>query len=205
MSGTAKITEASNTNNNMENPIAMSETLDHLTYTVYVSRKNSGMTYGTGSASEASAHVQVDIPVGTDPTSDAAQVALRNAFNAAKAQVAVTLGMTTVLDDEGTLQFEEPEPVAAAPVAMEKAIANAFPASAPAAGEGPDEPPFVNPARGSQEEKANTKWAKQRFATHPHEFFDNSQDKRNPRAPDVKHKTFNRHGGWDNDLVAWLS
>lgn len=190
----------------------MSETLDHLTYTVYVARKNSAMDYGNGSSDEASAHVQVDLPVGTDPTGDEAQLALRNAFNAAKAQVAVTLGMTTVLDDEGTLQYDQATvPVAApAPAAPTTAILDAFPGATvaqPASAEALQDgaPPYVNPERGSAGEKANVKWAKARFATHPEEFFDNSETKRNPKGPDIKHKKYNKHGGWDNDLVGWLS
>jgi hypothetical protein len=185
----------------------MSESLDHLTYTVYVSRKNSAMDYGNGSSNEASAHVQVDMPVGTDPTSSEAQVALRNAFNAAKAQVAVTLGMTTALDLEGTLHYDEPHPVAKAPAPMDhRAVAAAF---APEAQATPnvsaDGPPFINPERGSEGEKANVKWGRARFATHPDEFFDNRETKRNPKGPDVKHKKWNKNGGWDNDLVAWIN
>ena len=183
----------------------MSEIIDHLTYTVYVSRKNSAMDYGNGSSNEASAHVQVDVPLGTDPTGEAAQVALRNGFNAAKAQVAVTLGMTTTLDGEGTLQYDEVEPVASNKAFVQAAEKAFAPAAQAAPNVSADEPPYTNPERGSDGEKANVKWGRARFATHPDEFFDNRESKRNPAGPDVKHKKWNKNGGWDNDLVAWIN
>lgn len=180
----------------------MNETVENLTYTIFVGKKVSDGAYGSD---EVGIHVQVDVPAGTDPASEEAQLAVRNAANAAKAQVGVALGIETRVNNEGTLVY------AAAPAAAAPAAA---PASSPAAAVAAEfgatlpEPPFINPARGSAEEKANTAWVKERFATNPEEFWDNREsnaaDPAKAKWPNVKHKTLGRKAGWDNDLVGWV-
>lgn len=52
----------------------------------------------------------------------------------------------------------------------------------------PAAPPFHPDSQVPAEKDANQDWARQRFMSHPGEFWDNRGNKRNPRAPDCKHK-----------------
>jgi hypothetical protein len=46
------------------------------------------------------------------------------------------------------------------------------------------------------EKAANKTWALARIASNPDEFWDNRENKRNPKAPDYKGKT--------NNVAVWL-
>lgn len=64
--------------------------------------------------------------------------------------------------------------------------------SAPPTGaSGSSMPPFPADSQIPAEKDANQQWARERFAQYPGEFWDNRQNKRNPRAPDAKHKSTN--------------
>lgn len=176
------------------------------TYTIYVSKKLSDGNFGSD---EVGIFVPIEADPSADPTSDDVQLAIRNAVNAAKAQVAVALGISTEVDEEGTLVYSGLPQAAAAPAKDRgQAVADAFGANIEGV---PADPPATNPERGSAGEKANQEWAKQRFAVAPNEFWDNrasnaEKAQENPKAakwPNIKHKKFNRNSGWDRDLVGW--
>lgn len=174
----------------------------NLTYTIFVGKKLSDGDYGSD---EVGIHVQADVPAGTDPTSDEAQLIIRNAANAAKAQVAVALGIETELDDEGTLQYKAAPARTPAPKAAPRDAAASLTAGAEVNGVSA-EPPHIDPPKNSPEEKANSAWAKQRFAVAPNEFFDDRAQRAaegSPR-PNIKHRQYNRaKAGWQRDLVGW--
>lgn len=50
-------------------------------------------------------------------------------------------------------------------------------------------PPYPVDSQVPHEKDANQQWARDRFAAYPGEFWDNRGNKRNPRAPDCKHKS----------------
>lgn len=50
-------------------------------------------------------------------------------------------------------------------------------------------PPYAVDSQVPSEKDANQEWGRQRFAVAPNEFWDNRANKRNPRAPDLKHKS----------------
>ena len=173
-------------------------TIENLTYTVVVGKKVSDGAYGSD---EIGIHVQVDMPNGTDPTSDDAQKALRDAVNAAKAQVGVGLGIGTVMDSEGCLRYDTP-----VGASRGEASQNVAPTSGAVASGVPVMPPHTNPERGSQEEKDNQNWVAARWQVAPNEFWDNEKsnaEKGNSNWPNLKHKDLGRKAGWDNDLVGW--
>ncbi len=57
-----------------------------------------------------------------------------------------------------------------------------------AAAPSPSRPPYPADTQVKHEKEANEAWGQQRFAQFPGEFWDNRATKRNPRAPDLKHK-----------------
>lgn len=186
--------------------------IEHLTYTAAVGKKVSGLDYGTGTSDEITVYVQVDVPVGTDPTSDEAQIAIRNAVNAGKARVGAALGIEVSINDDGEAVYGELPTMPAVTVAGSTKTKGTAPTtkSAPKVvddGSVPAEPPHIDPEPRSAEEKANSKWAAARFAVAPNEFFDNRPVE--GRRPHIKHKYYNRnteHGaGWKGDLVGWIN
>jgi len=90
-----------------------------------------------------------------------------------------------------------------APRQQPKQIAAAAPAPQPAPQPQPapvavdqSQPPYDSRTSDRQEKSANARWAKARLESHPDEFWDNRNDKRNPKAPDFKHK--------DSGIGVWL-
>lgn len=61
----------------------------------------------------------------------------------------------------------------------------------------PSSPPFSAETSDKSERAANKQWALARWAAYPNEFWDNRESKRNPKAPDLKHK--------DTGMAVWLS
>lgn len=162
---------------------------------------------------EASITIAFDIPTDPDLTPEAASEQLianaRASFFSAKALVFEELGLEFIVSDGGIVtevverHFGKVTEVSTtAPVQTEAsgldAVAQEF--AAPSAG-GSDTPPF-NPTTTDKGEKgANSQWAKARYATHAHEFFDNRPKKQTgeykANAPDVKHK--------DTKIGVWLT
>jgi hypothetical protein len=162
---------------------------------------------------EASITIAFDIPTDPDLTPEAASEQLianaRASFFSAKALVFEELGLEFIVSEGGivTEVLERhfgnvTEVKTTAPVQTEvsdlHAVAQEF--AAPTAG-GSDTPPFSPTTTDKGEKGANSKWAKERYATHPHEFFDNRPKKQTgeykANAPDVKHK--------DTKIGVWLT
>lgn len=162
---------------------------------------------------EASITIAFDIPTDPDLTPEAASEQLianaRASFFSAKALVFEELGLEFIVSDGGIVTEvverhfgNVTEVKTTAPVQTEvselHAVAQEF--VAPAAG-GSDTPPFSPTTTDKGEKGANSQWAKARYATHPHEFFDNRPKKQTgeykANAPDVKHK--------DTKIGVWLS
>jgi len=167
--------------------------------TVQYSRKVSDGNYGS---EEAGIFVQFDLPDSSIPADQRGAIIARDAahaFAAAKLSVLTELGLAVEIAPDG--QVYEPTGAAAAAAvfptatpapAPQPAAPPAAPPPAPpttAVGGVGDTPPFDPKTSDRQETYANRDWAKARFATHPTEFFDNRNDKRNPKSPDLKHRT----------------
>lgn len=136
--------------------------------------------------------------------------AVRDGFFQAKAAVFDELGIQFDVSDSGVVmeavrgtfgQVTEVHATPAAPAAPAAALApppamTAAPAAAPAAATA-DEPPYDAGTQDREQKAANGRWAKNRLQSHPDEFWDNRNDKRNPKAPDFKHK--------NTGIGVWLS
>jgi hypothetical protein len=167
----------------------MSDTLSPLQHTVFFGRKMGLPNY---SNQEASIFIQVD----ADRDLDAAAVAdkLMAAFVQAKSQVLTQLGIAFELDAEGVIvesSVASVGPQSAAPSQKDGVtqVREAFPGATV-------EPNVVHVdfSQGDtrdplkMDKREQKQWLIQRFSTHPHEFFDNRGNKRNPKGPDLKHK-----------------
>jgi hypothetical protein len=170
----------------------------------------------------ASVSIQFDLPdmaPGSAGYGDAVMAQVRGAMFQAKAAVLSELGIDFTVEQGGIVReliagtFGNVTEVAAAPVAaaptytpapsLAPAPAMAAPApqpvAAPAAAPAGDasQPPHSPDTQDRDEKRANSAWAKGRLATNPDEFWDNRTSKRNPNAPDYKHK--------DSGIGVWLS
>lgn len=120
----------------------------------------------------------------------------RGAFFEAKALVFEELGLEFTVEEGGIVRetikrhFGNVTEVRGEAAAVE---------SAPSAGgeDVPSSPPFSADTTSKDEKEANKKWAMKRWASNPQDFWDNRTSKRNPKAPDLKHK--------DTGLAVWLS
>lgn len=121
----------------------------------------------------------------------------RASFFTAKGLVFEELGLEFTVSDNGVIQevlkknFGNVTEVISAPSHTPAAI------SAPAAAEGGDMPPYSIDTQDKGERAANKTWAVARWNANPDEFWDNRANKRNPKGPDLKHKT--------TGLAVWLS
>lgn len=149
--------------------------------TVSFARKVSDGNYGM---TEAFMSVQYDI--GQYDTAEDIIHTARNAFLQAKAVVFEQLGIEHTLDESGVVV--EVARRAFPGSVVEPAPSGPAPAAAPAAAGG-DNPPFAGDTTNPAEKKANKEWAEARLQSHPNEFWDNRESKRNPKAPDFKHKS----------------
>ena len=168
--------------------------LDNLIGTVSYSRKK-----GLPDYSSADAFFAIQFPIERDDTPEEIQEKANLCYAMCKAQVHAQLGLpqeTAVASamiqaafGPETQVVEEPSNFAALPTA----------APAPAGNEVAPNPPYdpSDWANQTKEQKAAiAEWAKDRFATNPHEFYDNRNNKRNPKAPDIKHRA--------TGAAAWL-
>lgn len=178
------------------------------THTVCYSRKVSDGNYGS---EEATMFLQFDTPRGTPNEQIMALGA--NAFAAAKAQVLHELGIDMFpeqvavavtepqmsVEDQIRAEFagaqvvEQPSTtvsVAAAPTNTATTVAGA---------------PFVDPTDpygknlSKDQKEANKAWAIAAYRANPGDFWDNRETKKNPKAPDFKHRETGI-GLWAEDL-----
>lgn len=155
---------------------------DRLTHTVFYARKVGLPNY---SNEEASIFIQVD--VARDDTAEQQADAVAQAFVLAKSTVFTQLGIAHDVDTEGVVRERMDAPTAG-PDAV-TVIRNAIPGAVVE----PNVPAAMSAYESNVDPKTLPKselreWALARFATHPNEFFDNRLTKRNPKAPDLKHK-----------------
>lgn len=172
------------------------------TGTVSFSRKVSVRPY---ESAEASIFVQFDIPTDGDPDEQRAQLLAnaRAAMFTAKALVLEELGLEFSVSETGIIHEivqknfgrvtevvidEQPFPAAPQQVAINQAPVTA--------GESGANPPYAADTQDKQERIENKKWAVARIATNPEDWWDNRNSKRNPKAPDYKHK--------QNGMGVWL-
>lgn len=168
--------------------------VDHLTGTVTFSRKVSVRQY---ESAEASIFVQFEIPTEGSPEQQRAELLAnaRAAFFSAKALVFQELGLEFTVEEDGVVRevlqknfgkVTEVTPTELAVVAADSGV-TATPFADPSAGVGPNAPYAVD-TQDKNERTANKKWAVARIASNPEEWWDNRENKRNPKAPDFKHK-----------------
>jgi len=174
--------------------------ISQLTGTVTFSRKVSVRPYETADASIA---VQFQIP--TSGTADEQRTQLlgnaRAAFFAAKAIVFEELGLEFSVEEGGVIR----EVLAKALGRVTEVAANdSFPEFAPTLQIVPSvvasatmtAAPFAADTQDKAERTANKRWATARILSNPEEWWDNRDNKRNPKAPDYKHK--------DTGMGVWL-
>lgn len=174
-----------------------------ITGTIGFNRKISVRPY---ESAEASMFMQFEIdPANPDETLKAA----KHAFFQAKALVFEELGLEFSIEDGGVIRelltknFGAVTEVTNSPAAVAPAAAPSAAQSAPEsvsqaapAPAGGANPPYSADTMDKNEKAANKTWALARIASNPEEFWDNRENKRNPKAPDYKGKT--------NNIAVWL-
>jgi len=171
--------------------------------TVSFSRKVAVRQY---ESAEASIFVQFDIPTDGTPDEQRAQLLAnaRAAMFTAKALVLEELGLEFTVSDGGIIHevlqknFGKVTEVTAAEPSTTHAIPQqvAITEQPATAGEVPPNPPHAPDTQDKQERIENKKWALARIASNPEDWWDNRNSKRNPKAPDYKHK--------QNGMGVWL-
>jgi hypothetical protein len=161
---------------------------DHLIGTVSYTRKVGLPNYSSEDAFHA---LQFEIGYGDD--ADLIAKKAHEAFAIVKSVVNEELGLAPAVVERafpGTEVVEQVADVIDIPTPAAQLAAAIEPV-------GPN-PPFPGDYKSLTKEQndANKRWAVARFATHPGEFYDNRNDKRNPKAPDVKHRA--------SGIGAWL-
>jgi hypothetical protein len=167
--------------------------VNHLTGTVTFSRKVSVRQY---ESAEASIFVQFEIPNEGSPEQQRAELLAnaRAAYFSAKALVFQELGLEFTVGEDGVIhevlqknfgKVTDVTPTELAAVAMDSQT-SATPFAEPTATE--PNAPYAVDTQDKNERNANKRWAVARIASHPDEWWDNRQNKRNPKAPDYKHK-----------------
>lgn len=145
--------------------------------TVSFTRKVTDGNYG---GSEAFMALQFDITNEDDGESIIAKA--RAAFVQAKAIVFEQLGVDHTLDESGVVVEQ-----------VRRAFVGSVVEPAAPAAAGDADPPFPSNTTDAAQKKANKEWATARFASHPHEFYDNRPKKASGEykstSPDVKHKS----------------
>jgi hypothetical protein len=163
-------------------------TIDALKGTVSYARKVSDGNYGTV---ECSVFMQADIAPGAD--ADAIDVALKAAAFTAKAHVLEQLGLAVRVDELGVIR--ELERVLDAKV-VETKTSGAAPKPAARKAQADDKEAMWaelhNEYQSSGTSTGNTK-----------SYWDNREGKRNPKAPDFKHKQTGE-GLWLNQAPEWF-
>lgn len=168
--------------------------------TVSFSRKVAVRQY---ESAEASIYIQFDIP--TEGTADEQRSQLvsnaKAAMFAAKALVLEELGLEFTVSDAGVIHevlqknFGKVTEVSSPPaqIAPAQVAVNETPVTADEVGANP---PFAPDTQDKNERAQNKAWALARIASHPDDWWDNRTSKRNPKAPDWKHK--------QNGMGVWL-
>ena len=176
----------------MENP-----NINELVGTVSFSRKVAVRQY---ESAEASIFIQFCIPTEGDAETIRHQTLAnaRAAMFEAKGLVLEELGLAFQVDENGVLHEliaknlgNVTEIRTATPTSGGEAAAPVASAEA-----GNPNPPYSSDTQDRSERAANKTWAMARWASHPHEFWDNRENKRNPKGPDLKHK--------ETGLAVWL-
>lgn len=144
--------------------------LTTITYTLFSGRKVGLPNY---SNKEAGMHAQVVVPIGTSLEDIEAQVDATWRFIEAK--VAQRLGLTYSLDEHGVVQAIEDFTTPAAPPAPKRQSSN--------------RPPARRQSNGSGDKAALWTLLQQELNNdNVVSFYDNRDNKTNPKAPDFKHK-----------------
>jgi hypothetical protein len=173
---------------------AVTGVADQLTHTVQFSRKVSVRQYESAEAS-------IFIQYSTDRDASPEEIIAggTGAFLQAKGVVFAELGLDADLNDNNILleagvtlveRTFGPGVEKVQSSVKERAIATtSTPVPDVAGGDvSAAKPPFDPYTKDKDEKAANSKWAKERLASNPNEFWDNREDKRNPKAPDFKHR-----------------
>lgn len=172
----------------MENP-----NVNELVGTVSFSRKIAVRQY---ESAEASVFIQFCIPTEGDAESIRHQTLsnARAAMFEAKGLVLEELGLEFQVDDNGVLH--ELLTKSLGNVTEVRAVAPTQNNEPAAVAETSAAPPYSSDTQDKSERASNKAWAMSRWASHPHEFWDNRANKRNPKGPDLKHK--------ETGLAVWL-
>ena len=141
--------------------------------TIFFGRKSPREQYGSA---EASIHLQVPTELGDDSDTLAAKIV--ETFAAAKLEVYKQLAIDTNVD-----------PLTNVVIETASRVLGATPVSTPSAQ--PTEAFVPNTAYESMSKPDQKAFCKADVAANPNDWFDNTQDKRNPKAPDYKSKRTN--------------
>ena len=151
-------------------------------------------------SAEASVFIQFDVDT-NDPDQTVARA--KSAMFQAKALVFEELGLAFSVSDTGVIHeivqnhFGKVTEVTST-VASPSTTTNAEPTIPLADGpETSDTPPYAVDTPDKNERAINKKWALDRIRTNPEEWWDNRENKKNPKGPDYKHK--------QNGMGVWLS
>jgi len=121
----------------------------------------------------------------------------RGAFFEAKALVFEELGLEFTVEEGGIVRETIKRHFGNVTEVRGEAASSAEPAAVASGESVAASPPFSADTTSKDEKEANKKWALSRWSSHPQDFWDNRTSKRNPKAPDLKHK--------DTGLAVWLS
>jgi hypothetical protein len=174
----------------MENP-----NINELTGTVSFSRKISVRQY---ESAEASVFIQFPIPTEGDADEIRSQTLsnARAAMFEAKGLVLEELGLEFQVDENGVLHELITKNLGNVTEIRNTAPTDNTPAPVGDATSTSDSAPYSADTQDKGERAANKSWAVARWNSHPHEFWDNRANKRNPKGPDLKHK--------ETGLAVWL-
>ena len=176
----------------MENP-----NINLLTGTVSFSRKISVRQY---ESAEASVFIQFPIPTEGDADEIRSQTLsnARAAMFEAKGLVLEELGLEFQVDENGVLHELITKNLGNVTEIRQVAGTDNTPVNPNPIDATPtsDSAPYSADTQDKGERAANKSWAVARWNSHPHEFWDNRANKRNPKGPDLKHK--------DTGLAVWL-
>lgn len=160
---------------------------DHLTLTAFFGRK---VNLGNYESTEGSIFIQRDVPVGAD--GEVIIQAAREAFTLAKTLVLDELGIDYTLDEE-TGVIVELKP--ASPKEAAKKLEDAF-GAVPDNVTSINDAPSAQPAAPAAGEPPSQEWLVNDQMQNPQNWWDNREGKKNPKAPDFKHRK-------NSDWVIW--
>ncbi len=174
----------------MENP-----NINELTGTVSFSRKISVRQY---ESAEASVFIQFPIPTegSADEIRSQTLSNARAAMFEAKGLVLEELGLEFQVDENGVLHELIAKNLGNVTEIRQAPASNNAPVASDTATATSEAPPYSADTQDKGERAANKSWAVARWNSHPHEFWDNRANKRNPKGPDLKHK--------ETGLAVWL-